>query len=288
MSDVIKTYSPSHIEELDETLKNITQSVIYIAGCTDIMIHQAQWHAASCLIDLNTVEEMRQTLHLEEKGVLIGASLPVINLIQHPVMQEKFAILIESCRQIGSIQIQNRATIGGNIANASPAGDTLPILSVLNAELWIGPRQKGEFDRLTLDQVMLGPGKNSLNGNKYIAFIYLPYPDPPDPYWYFRKVGQRYSMAISKLSLALLGWKRNNTIQDVRICAGSVSAQVKRARLTEKLLNQSDLELKLIRQASEQLMKEIKPITDIRSTKEYRKITAGRLLQEALTAWIAE
>jgi len=288
MSDVIRTYSPSHIEELDETLKNMTQSVTYIAGCTDIMIHQAQWSAASCLIDLNAVEEMRQTLHIEERGVLIGASLPVTNLIQHPVMQEKFAILMESCRQIGSVQIQNRATLGGNIANASPAGDTLPILSVLNAELWIGPRQKGEFERLSLDQVMLGPGENSLSGNKYIAFIYLPYPEPSDPYWYFRKVGQRYSMAISKVSLALLGWKTDNTVQDIRICAGSVSAQVKRARLTEKLLNKNDLDSKLIRKASEQLMKEIKPITDIRSTKEYRKNTAGRLLQEALAAWIAE
>jgi CO/xanthine dehydrogenase FAD-binding subunit len=288
MSDVIRTYSPSHIEDLDETLINMTQSVTYIAGCTDIMIHHAQWRAASCLIDLNAVEEMRQTLHIEEQGVLIGASLPVTNLIQHPVMQKKFAILMESCRQIGSVQIQNRATLGGNIANASPAGDTLPILSVLNAELWIGPRQKGEFERLSLDQVMLGPGENSLNGNKYIAFIYLPYPEPSDPYWYFRKVGQRFSMAISKLSLAVLGWKKGKTVKDIRICAGSVSAQVKRARLTEKLLKENDLDSKMIGKAAGQLMKEIKPIGDIRSTKKYRKITAGRLLQEALGAWISE
>ena len=288
MSDLIKTYAPAQLEELDETLRNISQQVTYVAGCTDIMIHQTHWSTARCLINLNTVKDMRQTLQIEEQGVLIGASLPITDLVQHTVMQDKFAILIESCRQIGSIQIQNRATLGGNIANASPAGDTLPVLSVLKAELWIGPRRKGEFERLSLDKVMLGPGETSLGDNKYIAFIYLPYPDQPDLYWYFRKVGQRYSMAISKLSLALLGWKRGTTVQDVRICAGSVSAQVKRARLTEKLLNQKDFDLEVIKQASEQLMQEIKPITDIRSTKDYRKITAGRLLQEALTAWISE
>ena len=288
MSDLIKTYAPAQLEELDETLKNISQQVTYVAGCTDIMIHQTHWSTARCLINLNTVKEMRQTLQIEEQGVLIGASLPITDLVQHPLMQDKFPILIESCRQIGSIQIQNRATLGGNIANASPAGDTLPVLSVLKAELWIGPRRKGEFERLSLDKVMLGPGETSLGDNKYIAFIYLPYPDQPDLYWYFRKVGQRYSMAISKLSLALLGWKRGTTVQDVRICAGSVSAQVKRARLTEKLLNQKDFDLEVIKQASEQLMQEIKPITDIRSTKDYRKITAGRLLQEALIAWISE
>lgn len=288
MSGLIRTYSPAQLEELDETLKNISQQVTYVAGCTDIMIHQSHWSTARCLVNLNGVEEMRQTLQIEEQGVLIGASLPITDLIQHPVMQDKFAILMESCRQIGSIQIQNRATLGGNIANASPAGDTLPILSVLNAELWIGPRSKGEFGRLSLDKVMLGPGETSLDDNKYIAFIYLPYPDPQDPYWYFRKVGQRYSMAISKLSLAVLGWKRGKTIQDVRICAGSVSAQVKRARLTEKVLHKKDLNSKIIRQASEQLMQEIKPITDIRSTKDYRRITTGRLLQEALTGWISE
>ena len=288
MSDLIKTYAPAQLEELDETLRSISQQVTYVAGCTDIMIHQTHWSTARCLVNLNTVKEMRQTLQIEEQGVLIGASLPITDLVQHTVMQDKFAILIESCRQIGSIQIQNRATLGGNIANASPAGDTLPVLSVLKAELWIGPRCKGEFERLSLDKVMLGPGETSLGDNKYIAFIYLPYPDQPDLYWYFRKVGQRYSMAISKLSLALLGWKRGTTVQDVRICAGSVSAQVKRARLTEKLLNQKDFDLEVIKQASEQLMQEIKPITDIRSTKDYRKITAGRLLQEALTAWISE
>ena len=288
MSDLIKTYAPAQLEELDETLRNISQQVTYVAGCTDIMIHQTHWSTARCLVNLNTVKEMRQTLQIEEQGVLIGASLPITDLFQHTVMQDKFAILIESCRQIGSIQIQNRATLGGNIANASPAGDTLPVLSVLKAELWIGPRRKGEFERLSLDKVMLGPGETSLGDNKYIAFIYLPYPVQPDLYWYFRKVGQRYSMAISKLSLALLGWKRGTTVQDVRICAGSVSAQVKRARLTEKLLNQKDFDLEVIKQASEQLMQEIKPITDIRSTKDYRKITAGRLLQEALTAWISE
>ena len=288
MSDLIKTYAPAQLEELDEILRNISQQVTYVAGCTDIMIHQTHWSTARCLINLNTVKEMRQTLQIEEQGVLIGASLPITDLVQHTVMQDKFAILIESCRQIGSIQIQNRATLGGNIANASPAGDTLPVLSVLKAELWIGPRCKGEFERLSLDKVMLGPGETSLGDNKYIAFIYLPYPDQPDLYWYFRKVGQRYSMAISKLSLALLGWKRGTTVQDVRVCAGSVSAQVKRARLTEKLLNQKDFDLEVIKQASEQLMQEIKPITDIRSTKDYRKITAGRLLQEALIAWISE
>jgi len=285
MMDPIITYSPSLLEELDEILKNLSGTVTYISGCTDIMIQPDRWSTARCLVNLNTVDEMRRTLQIEEHGVLIGASLPLTKLNQHPVLRNKFPILIESCRQIGSIQIQNRATLGGNIANASPAGDTLPVLSVLNAELWIGPRLKGDFERLALDEVMLGPGETSLGDNKYIAFIYLPFPDPPDPYWYFRKVGQRYSMAISKISLAVLGWKKGKTIQDIRICAGSVSPQIKRAGLTEKLLHNKDLDSKIIRKASEQLMKEIKPITDIRSTKEYRKVTAGRLLQEALATW---
>jgi xanthine dehydrogenase iron-sulfur cluster and FAD-binding subunit A len=95
-------------------------------------------------------------------------------------------------------------------------------------------------------------------------------------------------MAISKLSLAVLGWKEEQRVQDIRICAGSVSAQVKRARMTEKLLKGKNLTVELINLAADKLQQEIKPITDIRSTKAYRKMIAGRLLQEALAAWMRD
>ncbi|UCF62893.1 MAG: FAD binding domain-containing protein [bacterium] len=285
MTDRIDIISPVNLAQLDHILEKLRKPATYVAGATDIMVQKSRWEQAGTLIDLRTVQELVSTLEIGPEGILIGAALSFTDIIRYRIIQEKFPILVESCRQIGSVQIQNRATLGGNIANASPAGDTLPVLAVLNAELWIGPRLKDNFTKMSVDEIMTGPGKNCLQPNQYIAYIYLPFPEPTDPFWYFRKVGQRYSMAISKLSLAVLGWKHNNHIREIRICAGSVSPRIKRAVLTEKLLSNQELNSKVIEKAATQLMKEIKPITDIRSTHNYRKSTAGRLLQESLSTW---
>jgi CO/xanthine dehydrogenase FAD-binding subunit len=193
---------------------------------------------------------------------------------------DKYPLLRESCRQIGSIQIQNRATLGGNIANASPAGDSLPVLSVYGAVLWLGPKRQGEFERISLEGIMCGPGKTAL-GSRYIALIELP-PLAPGARSSFRKVGQRYSLAISKLSLAVLGWVNENRFQDIRISAGSVSPVVSRARLTERLLEGKPITGSLIMAASRQLSEEIAPISDIRSTESYRRKICGAALADAL------
>ena len=285
MNDRIDMVSPTDLAQLDHILAKLQKPPTFVAGATDIMIQKSRWEEARTLVNLGTVRELVNTLKIGHEGVLVGASLPLTDIIRHRIIRERLPILVESCRQIGSVQIQNRATLGGNIANASPAGDTLPVLAVLNAELWIGPRSKDNFTKMSVDELMVGPGKTCLQQNQYIAYIYLPFPEPPDPYWYFRKVGQRYSMAISKLSLAVLGWKQGKYIQEIRVCAGSVSPQIKRAALTEKLLYKRELNSDVIEKAAGQLIKEIKPITDIRSTSSYRKSTVGRLLQEALAAW---
>ncbi len=282
----IPSYLPKNLDELDSLLRGVTSPVTYVAGGTDIMIHEQRWKSARCLVSLESVSEMHDTLRFDEAGVLIGAAVPLSDIIRDEGVRQQLPILVDACRQIGSVQIQNRATLGGNIANASPAGDTLPVLSVLDASLWIGPRERGEFQKMKLPDVMLGPGLTSLKNNRYIAYIYLPFPEPDNLFWYFRKVGPRYSMAISKLSLAVLGWLEGKRLLDIRICAGSVSPQIKRAGRTEELLRNRPLSREIIEKADGQLREEIAPISDIRSSSDYRRQIAGSLLMESLTALI--
>jgi len=203
-----------------------------------------------------------------------------------PVIRERFPILVEACRQIGSVQIQNRATLGGNIANASPAGDSLPVLSVLGAKLWIGPMLDGRFQECPLENVMIGPGKISLNKNQYIAYVFLPFYKSESFVWAFRKVGQRHALAISKFSLAVIGQLIENVFVDIRISAGSVTPQIRRAQQTEALLLGQILTDRIIEDAGETLKTEISPITDIRSDKDYRRDTCGLILKELLYNWV--
>jgi len=231
---------------------------------------------------LTSMTELREDITETHDGVRIGASVPMSKIINNQFIKDKFPVLIKALKKIGSVQIQNRATLGGNIANASPAADSLPVLNVLEAQLWIGPRKNDEFEKLRIEQVMVGPGETTLNNNQYIAYIFIPLPEKDGLFWYFRKVGQREALAISKLSLAVLGWFKNGKIKNIRISAGAVSAQVRRLTNTENILNGNSLSEKLIEEASRMLEGEISPITDIRSNVEYRKHICGDLLRDGL------
>lgn len=275
-------YNPDSLSDLNKIIRTTNDELTYVAGSTDLMVQEGRWKEARNLVNLNRVKEIRTTFELKEDGILIGAAMPMSEIIAQPVIKEKFPILVEACRQIGSVQIQNRATLGGNIANASPAGDSLPVLSVLDAEIHIGSGDLEILEKKRVEEVVLGPGQNSLTENKYIAYFFLPFPETHDQFWAFRKVGQRYALAISKLSLAILGTYNGDQIIDIRICAGSVLAQIKRAVRTEKILNGQKLSETVIEVARQTIMKEVSPITDIRSTSIYRRKICGELLREEL------
>jgi CO/xanthine dehydrogenase FAD-binding subunit len=276
-------YNPKKLTELDTFLAGSAGTVRYIAGATDLMVQSEDWHNADMLIDLSGIHEITQKIEVENNGIRIGAGVAMSDVMSHPLINDNFPLLVEACRQIGSVQIRNRATLGGNIANASPAGDTLPVLAVYQAKILIGPGNGEDFYSFSLEELMQGPGQTGLAQNQYIAFIYLPFPEHKNPFWYFRKVGMRHAMAISKVSLAVFGWKDGDVITDIRICAGSVSPGIERAKDTEYIIRGKVLNSTIIEQASRKILSEIDPIDDIRSTRSYRQRTCQALLTEALT-----
>lgn len=276
-------HRPRSLDELDDLVSSLPGGVTYVAGATDLMVKPVQWKTTANLADLTCVPELTTTLQTDDGGLLIGAAVPLSRLIRDAIVRERYPLLAEACAQIGSVQIQNRATLGGNIANASPAGDSLPVLSVYDAELHLGPRVGGANTKCKITDVMRGPGLTTL-GKRYIAFVRLPEMETNGEFHYFRKVGQRYSLAISKLSLAVLGWREGDRVRDIRICAGSVSPVVERAEKTEALLRGQSLTDELIGKAAHRLSEEVSPITDIRSSEAYRRHICGAVLADALHA----
>lgn len=278
----ITVIRPKSLAELDAAIDSAKGTLTYVAGGTDVMVQAERWQAARFIVDLTSIAEISAHIVEHDGGLLIGAAVPISDIASHPLINGRYPILAAVCRQIGSVQIQNRATLGGNIANASPAADSLPVLNVLAAELWIGPKSDGVFHKRPVEQIMKGPGQTVLESNQYIAYIFLPATNQNNQQWYFRKVGQRTALAISKVSLAVIGWIQHGRLANVRISAGSVTARVDRARHTETLLIGRKLTDDIIDQARQSLMREVKPITDIRSTSDYRTRTCGELLREAL------
>ena len=283
MKNEVSVFRPKTLNELDEMLLQSGVPWTFVAGGTDLLVQKQIWHQATHFVDLTTLPDLHTLIEVKNDILRLGAAVPYSMIIQHPFLQKHFPILVEACRLIGSVQIQNRGTIGGNIANASPAGDTLPVLSVLNADILIGPKVDGQFKRYKVHQLMKGPGQTILQTNQYIAFIELPVPESKNQFWAFRKIGQREAIAISKLSLAVLGWfGADRSIREIHLATGSVAPVIERHLKTEALLRGQKLSKDLIEQAAQQLKREIKPITDIRSTARYRKEITANVLRDVL------
>jgi CO/xanthine dehydrogenase FAD-binding subunit len=196
------------------------------------------------------------------------------------LIKQYCAILIEAAKTVGGVQIQNRGTIGGNIVNASPAGDTLPILAAFDAQLELGSHRG--VRSVNFNEFYTGYRQTVLAPDELVVAIRIS-KSKPEEKLFFQKVGSRQALVISKVVMAAKasvdGDKKINSIQ---IGVGSVAPTVMRLRQTEALLSGQLLTNELIENARQTAMQEIKPITDVRSTEYYRRTIAGNLLMKFL------
>jgi len=199
-------------------------------------------------------------------GVLsIGALATFTDLIRSPLVRDRIPILASAAREIGGVQIQNRGTIGGNVANASPAGDTLPVLAAADAVVVL--RSHGATRRVPFPSFYTGYRASVRRPDELIAALEVPALRGRP---WFRKVGTRAAQAISKVVLAGVRSDRP------RLALGSVAPTVVRLPETEAVLAAGGS----IGRARATLLSEIHPIDDIRSTADYRRTVAANLLEQ--------
>jgi CO/xanthine dehydrogenase FAD-binding subunit len=186
---------------------------------------------------------------------------------------------VEAAATIGAAQIQNRGTLGGNAANASPAGDTLPVLLALGASLVVGG--SGGEREIAADEFWTGYRRTALAADELILRFRIPI--IPGREARFRKVGTRRAQAISKVVMAL-SWQPQDdgTWRDARLGLGSVAERPIRAAATEAVLDGSQPTPETADRAAETLAGEISPIDDVRSTAGYRRAVAGRVLHRLI------
>lgn len=214
-------------------------------------------------------------------GLRVGALATHTALQRHPVVRRRFALLADACATIGGVQIQNRGTIGGNVANASPAGDTLPPLAVYDARVLVisaaGRRVVPFLD------IFAGVKKTTLRPGELIDAIDLPFARRAPDRQLFRKVGTRAAQAISKTVFAGLLWlSPDGRVEDVRLALGSMAPTVRRLRQAEQSLTGQPLTAATIREATALVAEDVSPIDDVRSTAAYRLHTSQRLVEAFL------
>jgi len=264
---------PHTIDDLWEMIYGNQQAMIY-AGGTDVLARYRSLTSRNltCIEDIHELKEIYQ----QDNLIFIGSCVTHTRLLESKIIQKHLPVLIHALKVLGSPQIRNMGTIGGNICTASPAGDTLPPLYVLGAILEIRSIDSKRFT--ALKNFIHGPGKNSLQKDEVLYGIWINTKQDFNIHHY-EKVGQRKMLAIAIASLAaLLKLSKSGIIEDARLAWGSVgpkiiaSEKINKA-LIGKTLTEASLKLivPLIREA-------VSPIDDIRASAHYRKMVSENLI----------
>jgi CO/xanthine dehydrogenase FAD-binding subunit len=237
-----------------------------MAGCTDLYVAlNFGTLSQTRFLNLWGLDALRK-ISIRGRVLSIGALCTYTDIIGSPVVRKRVPMLVAAAREIGGPQIQNRGTIGGNIANGSPAGDTLPVLAAADATI-VTTSVHGDR-RVPFVEFYTGYRRSVLRQDELIAAVEIP--ALTGRQW-FRKVGTRAAQAISKVVMAGVDSGRG---QAPRIAIGSVAPTVVRLPSTEAALGAG---VSLV-DAQQILVDEIRPVDDVRSTAEYRRRVAANLL----------
>jgi CO/xanthine dehydrogenase FAD-binding subunit len=248
------------------------------AGGTDLMVLlEAGKLPHRKFLSIWRLPELRQ-IEVTSDIVAIGALSTYSQIRSNETLQREFPLLCRAASETGSIATQNRGTLGGNIANSSPAADSPPALAIYDSELELISARGTR--RLLYSGFHTGYKEMQLRNDELIGRIRLHRPEGGGNRQYYRKVGTRRAQAISKVCFAGAGYMEAGRIRDLRIALGSVAPTVLRTRETEKLLQREKPSAALLKSAQEALGREISPIDDMRSTAVYRRRVAQNLLAE--------
>jgi len=248
-----------------------------IAGGTDVMVQLTGEIGAvpERMLDLWRLDELRG-IAIDGPTLAIGALTTYTDIRRSPLCREHLPALVDAAATIGAAQIQNRGTLGGNVANASPAGDTLPVLLATDAAFVVG---SGRGERsIAAQDFWVAYRQTALAPDELLLRIRIPI--VADREVRFRKVGTRRAQAISKVVMAL-AWREADpgaAWSDVRLALGSVADRPIRAHATERVLEGARPIEATADRAADTLAGELRPIDDVRSTADYRRAVAARVL----------
>lgn len=274
-----KTFSPQSEIEALELLNDQSEGMLPIAGGTNVLVDiNQQKLTPRVLVDLSRIKGWKK-IELTDGVLEIGPLVTHMELEASPLITKSFTALAMAASAVGSPQIRNRGTLGGNLQSASPAADCVPPLLAFDAILTLvslSGRRK-----VSVADFFLGPGKTVLRPNELISKITVK--NCPNQTSIFMKTGLRKALAISLVNLAVsLELNEDNRCSKARVTFGSVAPTSIRVKGVEAFLEGQIIESEMIKAVAEIVEREISPITDIRASATYRRYLAKVLLQDSL------
>ena len=280
--------APGSLQEALSLLDRNKGRTSILAGGTDLIVQMKNGQTCPAIIvDVKRIPELNRLEWSEGEGLHIGAAICLSKLMRFFPVIEKFDILAQACAAIGSLQIRNRATLGGNLCNAAPSADTPPPLLCLGAKAVVSSRKGNRT--IPMEHFFLAPGQTALDPNELLVEIEIPTPLVSSAGCYLRH-GPREEMDIAVAGVAsfLVLSPQGKTLQDARIALGAVAPTPIRARQAETLLIGKVPTLETIEEAAKQAAEATHPISDVRGSAEYRreliKVLVGKTIKRACEA----
>jgi CO/xanthine dehydrogenase FAD-binding subunit len=270
-----QVFLPRTLEELWAFLKQHAGAAIY-AGGTDLLVTMRAGRInPDCLVCLERLDALKGVKD-HGREIFVGAATTHSWLIEDRSIREQFPVLVKAASVLGSPPIRHMGTIGGNIVTASPAGDTLPALYTLSAEVEL--RSSDSSRRLPIGSFIKGPGQVDLASGEILTGVWL----SKDQDWnvsHYEKIGRRKAQACAVASMAaVLELSESDTIKRARLAWGSVGPTVVTSDELENALVGERLSEETLKSAGDLLEQVVSPIDDIRASAEYRRMVAKALL----------
>jgi carbon-monoxide dehydrogenase medium subunit len=269
-------FEPASLPEAVALLARYQGRAQPLAGGTDLLVElKEQLRHADCVINIKKIPGIDGLSFDPREGLRIGALVTSREIEVSPVAQKHYLSLVQAARELGSIQVRNRATIIGNVCRASPSADTLPPLIADGAEIRIHG-SAGERT-LLLEDFFTGPGKTVLKPDELVTGMRVPAPAPRTGKVYI-KHGRRKAMELATVGVAVTLTENS----DVRIVLGAVAPTPIRAKKAEALLRGRKIDGQLIERAAQAALEESRPISNVRASAEYRRDMVGVLTRRAI------
>ncbi len=273
----MKFYKPTSIPDLFRISEEIEGKKYFLAGGTDINVQIKNGIIKDePVIFINHLNELKGIKESEDI-ILIGTLTTYKEIIESDLLRKVLPFFQNSLKSFASPILQTMATIGGNIANGSPTADVTPLLLVLDAKLKLF--SKSRIREVKLSEFFTGYKEFILKANEIIGAILIPKNAETGFDTFFEKVGSRKSLTIAKLEIAGLKRLKNNKIEEIKIAAGALNEYPRRLHKLEEFLTGKDIDRIDFSQVEEILNREITPISDLRSDKEYRLQVSFNLIQ---------
>jgi xanthine dehydrogenase FAD-binding subunit len=271
MTELKRYFAPTSLDQAVECLKG--GNVTILAGGTDLtpQSQAGRIKFKQTLMNIRHVPQLNG-ITLEGTEIRIGALATITEIMEHPLVRQHLPVLVEACDHFASDQIRNAGTIGGNICNASPAGDTLVPLLVLDAcvELASMPEAKLYQHCMPISTFFTGPGKTRKSLCELVTGVRIPVPGAHHVSRFY-KHGTRPALDISTISIGIAADRHDGVLKNVRVAFGAVAPTPLRATATESALEGRHLDAATIEAAAIAARDEVNPIDDVRATAWYRK-----------------